>query len=71
MTFYADDTILYSLNKKAMEELLGKVERNSKKYGLALHKDKCVNLNTNTDEEQAFSDGKMINADKKHRLLRK
>ena len=64
VNFYADDTILYSLNKKAIEELLEKVERNSKKYGLALNKDRCVNLNVNTDEEQVFSDGESINADK-------
>ena len=64
MTFYAGDTIIYSLNKKAIEEQLEKVERNSKKYGLALNKDKCVNLNMNTDEEQVFSDGKKINSEK-------
>ena len=60
MIFYADDTILYSTEIKAIESLLEKVERISKKSGLALNKDKCVNLNMNTKEEQVFSDGKKI-----------
>ena len=60
MIFYAEDTILYSLNKAAIEELLEKVKIISKKYGLALNKDKCVNLNMNTSEEQVFADGKRL-----------
>ena len=36
------------------------MERNSKKYGLALNKEKCVNLNMNTDEEQVSQMEKRI-----------
>ena len=33
------------------------MERISGQYGLKLNKDKCVNLNMNTEEQQAFSGG--------------
>ena len=51
------------LNKNAIEALLEKVKRISKKYGLALNRDKCVNLNMSTAEEQVFADGQKINGE--------
>ena len=49
-----DDTIVVSRSKKACEELLERIERISGQYGLELNKDKCVNLNMNTEEQQTF-----------------
>jgi hypothetical protein len=52
MVYYADDTIIVSTEKKACEQLLKLTEDISGKYGLKLNKDKCVNLNLNTEEQQ-------------------
>ena len=49
MVFYADDTIVTSRSKAACEELLEITERISGQHGLQLNKDKCVNLNMNTE----------------------
>ena len=60
MVFYADDTIVTSRSKAACEELLEKNERISGQYGLKLSKDKCVNLNMNTDKQQTFKGGQKL-----------
>ena len=64
MVFYADDTIVVSRSKEACEGLLEKIERTSGQYGPKLNKDKRVNLNMNTDEQQTFRGGdKLIKAE--------
>ena len=60
MAFYADDTIVVFSSKEACEELLEQIERISGQYGLELNKDKCVNLNMNTDEQQTFRGGEKL-----------
>ena len=60
MVFYADDTIVTSRSKAACEELLEQIERISGQYGLKLNKDKCVNLNMNTEEQQTFRGGQQL-----------
>jgi hypothetical protein len=49
-----------STNKEACEKLLEHAENISEKYGLKLNKEKCVNLNMNTDLQQTFHDGEKI-----------
>ena len=64
MVFYADDTIVVSKTQEACEEMLELIENISGEYGLKLNKDKCVNLNINTDEQQTFKNGdKLIKAE--------
>ena len=47
-----------------MRTALEQIERISGQYGLNLNKDKCVNLNRNTDGQQTFREGeKLINAE--------
>ena len=52
MVFYADDTIVFSRTQKGIEEILGLIQHTSSKYGLRLNKDKCVNMNMNTEGSQ-------------------
>ena len=42
MVYFADDTILFSTDNRALNELLALTESVSSKYGLRLNKDKCV-----------------------------
>ena len=44
MLYYADDTILFSTDNRALNELLKLTETISGKYGLRLNRDKCVVL---------------------------
>ena len=60
MVFYADDTIVVSRAKEACEELLEKIGRISGQYGLKLNKDRYVNLNISTDEQQTLSGGECL-----------
>eukprot|EP00973_Karenia_brevis_P027510 3794549-Karenia_brevis.AAC.1 len=41
---YADDTILLGKDVSQIQQTLHKIEEHSKKYGLALNKDKCIHL---------------------------
>jgi hypothetical protein len=50
--FYADDTIVFSKTKQAIEELLGLIKDTSGNYGLRLNKGKCVNMNMNVVGQQ-------------------
>ena len=64
MVVYADDTIVVSKTKEACEELLRLIESISGAYGLKLNKDTYVNLNMNTEEQQAFYNGdKLVEAE--------
>ena len=45
--YYADDTILFSRDKKSLEELLEPFENISRSYGLKLNREKRVALNMN------------------------
>ena len=64
MVFYTDDTIVVSRTKEACEELLEIIERISGQYRFKLNKDKCVNLNMNTEEQLTFRRGnKLIKAE--------
>ena len=49
MLYYADDTILFSTDNRALNELLKLTETISTKYGLRLNKDKCVAIQMNND----------------------
>jgi len=49
MVYYADDTILFSTDNRALNELLALTESVSSKYGLRLNKDKCVVVQMNND----------------------
>eukprot|EP00973_Karenia_brevis_P094220 12421363-Karenia_brevis.AAC.1 len=42
--FYADDTILLGKVVGQIQQTLHRIEEHSKKYGLALNKDKCIHL---------------------------
>ena len=52
MVFYADDTIVFSQTQEGIEEILGRIQRVSGKYGLKLNQDKCVNMNMNANGSQ-------------------
>ena len=64
MVYYADDTIIVSKNKEAIEELIRLTESISAKYGLMLNKEKCTNLNINTEQQPLFMDGEKIEESK-------
>ena len=49
MIYYADDTILFSTDNRALNELLKLTETISSKYGLRLNKGKCVTVQMNND----------------------
>ena len=49
MLYYADDTILFSTDNRALNELLKLAETISTKHGLRLNKDKCVVIQMNND----------------------
>ena len=49
MIYYADDTILFSTDNRALNELLKLTETVSSKYGLRLNKGKCVTVQMNND----------------------
>ena len=49
MLYYADDTMLFSTDNRALNELLKLAETISTKYGLRLNKDKCVVIQMNND----------------------
>ena len=54
---YADDTILISESKEAVQKYLHQIEKESKKYGMNLNKTKCEVLTINGDDPIFFSDG--------------
>jgi len=58
MVYYADDTILFSQNTRAVNELLKHTENVSSQFGLNLNKDKCVAINMNNEGNIKFQDGK-------------
>ena len=49
IVYYADDTILFSTDNRALNELLKLTETISEKYGLRLNKNKCVVIQMNND----------------------
>ena len=49
LVYYADDTILFSTDNRALNELLKLTEAISCKYGLRLNKDKCVAIQMNNE----------------------
>ena len=60
IVFYADDTTVVSRTKEACELLLEKIEAIFEEHGLKLNKDKCVNLNMNTEEQQTLRNGEKL-----------
>jgi hypothetical protein len=54
MVLYADDTILFSTDNRALNELLHLKEVISSKYGLCLNKSKCVAIQMNNDGSVHF-----------------
>ena len=69
MVYYADDTIIVSRNLEACEKLISMTEEYSSQYGLNLNRDKCVNLNMNTDEKQKFQNGTSIKSEREAMYL--
>ena len=57
MIYYADDTIIFSTDNRALNELLKLTELFSGKYGLRLNKDKCVAIQMNNDGVVHFENG--------------
>ena len=57
---YADDTILIGKSSKEVQKVLQKIKEVSKKYGLALNKDKCVHLRINNTNRVEFKDKKKM-----------
>ena len=56
MVFYADDTILFSTDNRALNELLRLTENLSGQYGLKLNRHKCVAIPMNNDGKVHFDD---------------
>ena len=54
---YADDTVIISENAAAITLILGEIEKEAKKYGLALNKGKCVYIKQNTTKTVKYSSG--------------
>ena len=54
MVYYADDTILFSTDNRALNELLHLTEVISSKYGLCLNKNKCVAIQMHNDGSVHF-----------------
>ena len=61
MIYYADDTVLFSRNNRALNELLKLTEKISSGYGLGLNKNKCVAITMNNDGCIHFHDGTPLN----------
>ena len=57
MVYYADDTIIFSQNTRAVNEMLKHTENVSAQYGLNLNKDKCVAINMNNEGNIKFQNG--------------
>eukprot|EP00973_Karenia_brevis_P017892 2458195-Karenia_brevis.AAC.1 len=57
---YADDTILLGKDPKQIQQTLHKIEDHSKKYGLALNKDKCMHLRFNSIRRMVYKDNTKI-----------
>ena len=60
MIYYADDTIIFSTDNRALNELLKLTELFSGKYGLRLNKDKCVAIQMNNDGVVHFENGEPL-----------
>ena len=60
MIYYADDTIIFSTDNRALNELLKLTELFSGKYGLRLSKDKCVAIQMNNDGVVHFENGEPL-----------
>ena len=60
MIYYADDTILFSKDNRALNELLHLTEVISSKYGLGLNKNKCVTIQMNNDGSVHFDNQKPL-----------
>ena len=54
---YADDTLLFTKNTRAMNRLLHAVEDESQYYGLSLNKSKCTVISTSGRHDVRFRDG--------------
>ena len=57
---YADDTVLLARTAQIASELLGEVEEQAAKYGLALNRGKTVLLTVNSEELVRFRDGSVL-----------
>ena len=60
MVYYADDTILFSLSNRGLNELLSLTEKISQQYGLHLNRGKCVAIPMNNDGRIHFADGSAL-----------
>ena len=61
MIYYAGDTVLFSRNNRALNELLKLTEKISSGYGLGLNKNKCVAITMNKDGCIHFHEGSPLN----------
>ena len=57
---YADDTIIFSEDAKALESLLCEVEKEGERYGMKLNKKKCEALCVRGNDEIRFKCGSIV-----------
>ena len=58
--YYADDTILFSIPPRGLNELLQHMEECSGHYGLKLNRAKCHSMNRHRDSNIHFGDGTVL-----------
>ena len=58
--YFADDTILFSSNPAALNQLIALTETVSGKYGLKLNRSKCNTTRINNAQRIKFDDGTML-----------
>ena len=66
---YADDTICISTDTRAINEFVKHIEREGKRYGMKLNKDKCELITTHPLANVYFEDGARIKEVKKATYL--
>jgi hypothetical protein len=59
--YYADDTILFSISTRAVNELIRLTEKYFKQYGLKLNRATCNIINMNNQGNIMFADGTQLN----------
>ena len=57
---YADDTIIFSHDVNALEELLARIEQEGARYGMKLNKTKCEALCIRGGDRIRFGDGMLV-----------
>ena len=69
MVYYADDTVIFSIGTRGLNELLRLTEQVSSQYGLKLNRDKCVAIAMNNDGNIHFQDNTLLEKQYETRYL--